>query len=119
MIERLFHLRSQGTDVRTELIGGATTFVTLSYIIFVQPAVLSTTGMDAGAVLTATCVASAFATLLMGLWANYPIAVAPAMGHNFYFAFTVAGPLAAGGLGYPWPVALGANCIAGIIFLLL
>jgi len=85
----------------------------------VQPAVLATAGMDAGAVLAATCLASAFATALMGLWANYPIAVAPAMGHNFYFAFVGAGPLAAGGLGYPWPVALGANFIAGTIFLVL
>lgn len=118
-LERLFHLRARGTDVPTEVIGGLTTFVALSYIIVVQPAVLATIGMDAGAVLTATCLTSAFATLLMGLWANYPIAVAPAMGHNFYFAFVVAGPVAAGGLGYPWPVALGANCIAGLVFLLL
>ncbi len=118
-VEWIFQLRAHGTDVRTEIVGGATTFVTLSYIIFVQPAVLATTGMDAGAVLSATCLVSAFATLLMGLWANYPIAVAPAMGHNFYFAFMVAGPVAAGGLGYPWQVALGANCVAGVIFLLL
>jgi AGZA family xanthine/uracil permease-like MFS transporter len=115
----LNHLRSRGTDVRTEVIGGATTFVTLSYIIFVQPAVLSTTGMDSGAVMAATCIASGLATLLMGLWANYPIAVAPAMGHNFYFAFMVCGPVAAGGLGYSWQVALGANFIAGVIFLVL
>jgi AGZA family xanthine/uracil permease-like MFS transporter len=119
MIERFFDLRAHGTDVRAEIIGGATTFVTLSYIIFVQPAVLATTGMDAGAVLSATCLASALATLLMGLWANYPIAVAPAMGHNFYFAFMVAGPVAAGGLGYSWQVALGANFVAGCVFLLL
>jgi AGZA family xanthine/uracil permease-like MFS transporter len=119
MLERIFQLRAHGTDVRTEIIGGATTFVTLSYIIFVQPAVLATTGMDAGAVMTATCLSSAFATLLMGLWAKYPLAVAPAMGHNFYFAFTVAGPVAAGGMGYSWQVALGANCIAGILFLVL
>lgn len=115
----LFRLREHGTSARTEILGGATTFVTLSYIVFVQPAVLATTGMDPGAVLTATCLASAFATLLMGWWANYPIAVAPAMGHNFYFAFMVAGPVAAGGLGYPWQVALGANCIAGVAFLVL
>lgn len=110
---------THGPALRAEIIGGATTFVTLSYIIFVQPAVLATTGMDAGAVMTATCLASAFATLLMGIWANYPLAVAPAMGHNFYFAFMIAGPVATGGLGYSWQVALGANCIAGIIFLLL
>jgi AGZA family xanthine/uracil permease-like MFS transporter len=118
-LDRLFGLRARRTDVRTEVLGGLTTFVALSYIIVVQPAVLSTIGMDAGAVLSATCLASAFATALMGLWADYPIAVAPAMGHNFYFAFVVAGPVAAGGLGYPWPVALGANCIAGLAFLAL
>jgi len=119
VIERFFAVRARGSDVRTEIIGGTSTFVTLSYIIFVQPAVLATTGMDAGAVLTATCLASAVATLLMGLWANYPIAVAPAMGHNFYFAFIVAAPVAAGGMGYSWQVALGANCVAGAIFLVL
>ena len=119
MIDRIFGSRERPTDIRTEVIGGATTFVTLSYIVFVQPAVLAPTGMDPGAVMVATCLASAFATALMGLWARYPIAVAPAMGHNFYFAFMVAGPVAAGGLGYSWQVALGANCIAGFIFLVL
>jgi AGZA family xanthine/uracil permease-like MFS transporter len=119
MLERLFHLRAHRTDVGTEIIGGVTTFVTLSYIVFVQPAVLATTGMDAGAVMTATCLSAALATLLMGLWANYPIAVAPAMGHNFYFAFMVCGPIAAGGLGYSWQVALGANFVAGVVFLAL
>jgi AGZA family xanthine/uracil permease-like MFS transporter len=116
---RSFLIPAHEANLRAEIIGGVTTFVTLSYIIFVQPAVLATTGMDAGAVMAATCLSSALATLLMGLWANYPIAVAPAMGHNFYFAFMVAGPVAAGGLGYSWQVALGANCIAGMIFLLL
>jgi AGZA family xanthine/uracil permease-like MFS transporter len=81
--------------------------------------VLSTTGMDPGAVMVATCLAAAFATLLMGIWANYPIAVAPAMGHNFYFAFVVCGATASGGMGYPWPVALGANFVAGAVFLAL
>jgi len=119
MLERIFQLRAHGTDVRAEIVGGLTTFVTLSYIIFVQPAVLATTGMDAGAVMTATCLSAALATVLMGLWAKYPIAVAPAMGHNFYFAFMVCGPVATGGLGYAWPVALGANFVAGTVFLLL
>jgi AGZA family xanthine/uracil permease-like MFS transporter len=119
VLDRLFDLRARGTDVRTEVLGGTTTFVTPSYIVFVQPAVLATTGMDPGAVLTATCLGSAFATALMGLWARYPLAVAPAMGHNFYFAFMVAGPVAAGGLGHSWQVALGANCLAGIAFLAL
>jgi len=85
----------------------------MAYIIFVQPAVLSAAGMDAGAVLTATCLASALATLLMGLLANYPIAIAPAMGHNFFFAFSV---VVAGRT--PWPIALGAVAIAGITFIL-
>lgn len=119
MLDRFFQLRARGTDVRTEVLGGVTTFATLSYIVFVQPAVLGTTGMDPGAVLTATCLAAAFATALMGLWANYPFAVAPAMGHNFYFAFMVAAPVAHGGLGYSWQIALGANCLAGLAFLLL
>src|SRR5438094_2166308 len=119
VIDRLFQLRARGTDLRTEVVGGASTFAALSYIVFVQPAVLATTGMEPGAVLAATCLASAFATALMGLWANYPIAVAPAMGHNFYFALVVAGPVAAGRLGCSWQVALGANCIAGVLFLVL
>jgi AGZA family xanthine/uracil permease-like MFS transporter len=118
-VDRFFELRARGTDVRTEVIGGVTTFVTLSYIVFVQPAVLGAAGMNPGAVMVATCLASALATALMGLWANYPLAVAPAMGHNFYFALVVAAPAAAGGLGHPWPVALGANCLAGVAFLAL
>lgn len=109
-----FLLDEHDTNVRREVIAGATTFATMSYIIVVQPAVLAVTGMDFGAVMVATCVASAVATLLMALLANYPIALAPAMGHNFYFAYGVC--LA---LHVPWQVALGANCIAGIIFVVL
>jgi AGZA family xanthine/uracil permease-like MFS transporter len=112
MLERLFGLSAAGTTIRTEALAGTTTFLTMAYIIFVQPAVLSAAGMDAGAVLTATCLASALATLIMAFAANYPIAVAPAMGHNFFFAFTVV--LAR---GTPWPVALGAIAIAGAIFI--
>ena len=113
MLERLFHLSASGTTVRTELLAGATTFLTMAYIIFVQPTVLSAAGMDPGAVLTATCLTSALATLLMALLANYPIAVAPAMGHNFFFAFTVVVAR-----GTPWPIALGAVAIAGTLFIL-
>jgi AGZA family xanthine/uracil permease-like MFS transporter len=113
MLERWFQLSAHGTTVRTEMLAGATTFLTMAYIIFVQPAVLGAAGMDPGAVMTATCVASAVATLLMAFLANYPIAVAPAMGHNFFFAFTV---VVAGGT--PWPVALGAVFIAGSVFIL-
>lgn len=118
-LERRFQLAANGTTVRTEAVAGATTFLTLSYILFVQPAVLATTGMDFGAVLTATCLASALATLLMGLHANYPIALAPAMGHNFYFAFTVCGAAAAGGMGLRWETALAGVFVSGALFLVL
>src|SRR5215467_6309407 len=113
MLERLFALSAARTSVRTEVVAGVTTFLTMAYIIFVQPTVLSAAGMDPGAVLTATCLASAIGTLLMAFLANYPIAVAPAMGHNFFFAFSV---VIAGGT--PWPVALGAVAIAGTLFIL-
>jgi AGZA family xanthine/uracil permease-like MFS transporter len=113
MLDQWFRLNALGTNVRTEVLAGVTTFLAMAYIIFVQPAVLSAAGMDAGAVLTATCLASALATLLMGVLANYPIAVAPAMGHNFFFAFTVVVAR-----GTPWPVALGAVAIAGTAFIL-
>ena len=113
MLERRFALRAHGTSVRTEIVAGLTTFLTMAYIIFVQPAVLSAAGMDPGAVLTATCLATALATLLMALLANYPIAVAPGMGHNFFFAYSVVV-----GMKVPWQVALGAVAIAGTIFIL-
>jgi len=113
-LERYFKLRENGTTVRNELLGGATTFMTMSYIIFVQPAILSQTGMDKGAVMVATCLSSALATLLTGLLAKYPIAQAPAMGHNIFFAVIVCGTL-----GYSWQVALGANFISGCIFIVL
>lgn len=118
-LQEIFKLKENSTNARTEITAGITTFVTLSYIIFVQPAVLSIAGMDFGAVMTATCIASAFATFLMGLYANYPIALAPAMGHNFYFAFTVCGAVAAGGMGYRWETALGAVFISGSLFVIL
>ena len=113
-LERTFHLTDSHTSIRTEVLAGLTTFMTMSYIIFVQPAVLSTTGMDFQAVLAATCVVSAFGCFLMALLANYPIAVAPAMGHNFFFAFTVVA-----GMGYSWQIALGAVFISGIVFLIM
>ena len=114
MLERLFHLQESGTTVRREVVAGCTTFMTLSYIIFVQPAVLSAAGMDAGAVMAATCIASALAMVLMAFLANYPIALAPGMGQNFYFAFTVC--LA---LGISWQHALGAVFISGVFFILI
>jgi AGZA family xanthine/uracil permease-like MFS transporter len=106
-----FHLRENGVTTRTEVLAGATTFATMAYIIFVQPAVLGAVGMDAGAVFTSTCLVTAFATILMALMANYPVAVAPAMGHNFFFTYTVI--LA---MGVRWQEALGAVFISGIIF---
>src|SRR5438128_8678313 len=102
-LEKWFALTANGTTVRTELLAGITTFLTMAYIVFVQPAVLSAAGMDFGAVLVATCLSSALATSLMALLANYPIAVAPAMGHNFFFAYTVVVAMRV-----PWQVALGA-----------
>lgn len=114
ILERLFKLGKEGTNIRTECLAGVTTFMTMSYIIFVQPAVLSKCGMDFGAVMVATCIGSAIATILMAFLANYPIALAPAMGHNFYFVFAVCL-----GLGIPWQVALGANFISGSLFILL
>jgi len=114
MIERLFGLERHGTTIGREIAGGTATFMALSYIIFVQPAVLGLAGMDAGAVMVATCVCSAFACVLMGLSANLPIALAPAMGHNFFFALTVCGLM-----GWAWQEALAANLVAGVLFLLL
>ena len=113
LLEQRFALTAHGTTVRTEVLAGLTTFLTMAYIIFVQPAVLSAAGMDFGAVLTATCLATAFATVLMALLANYPIAVAPAMGHNFFFAYTVVV-----GMKVPWRVALGGVAVAGLVFML-
>ncbi len=114
MLERLFKLRANGTTPRTEALAGLTTFLTMAYIIFVNPQILSSTGMDAGAVFVATCVAAAVGTLMMGLLANYPIALAPGMGLNAYFAYGVVGQL-----GYSWQVALGAVFLSGVIFIVL
>jgi AGZA family xanthine/uracil permease-like MFS transporter len=113
VLDRLFRLSENGTSVRTEVLAGVTTFLTMAYIVFVQPALLASAGMDFGAVLVATCVSSAVATLLMAWFANYPIAVAPAMGHNFYFAFAVVMAMKV-----PWQIALGGVAVAGIIFIL-
>ncbi len=114
MLERLFKLQAHGTTVQKELIAGVTTFLTMAYIIVVNPSVLSNAGMDFGAVFVATCLAATIGTLIMGLWANYPIALAPGMGLNAFFAFTVVG-----GMGYSWQVALGAVFLSGLIFFLL
>ena len=114
MFEKLFKLKENGTTVQTEIIAGATTFLSMAYIIFVQPAVLSIAGMDFGSVMMATCLSSAIACLVMAFAANYPIALAPGMGENFYFVFTVVL-----GMGIAWEKALGAVFISGVIFLIL
>jgi AGZA family xanthine/uracil permease-like MFS transporter len=113
-MERYFKLSSKGSSVRTEVIAGITTFLTMAYIIFVNPDILSTTGMDRDAVFVATCLAAAVGSLVMGLWANWPIGMAPGMGLNAFFAFTVVGVM-----GFSWQEALGAVFISGIIFLFL
>ena len=114
MLERFFKLRENDTTLRREITGGLTTFMTMAYIIFVQPVVLHAAGMDLEAVLVATCLSSALATILMGLLANYPIAQAPAMGHNFFFTYMVVLTL-----GYSWQQALGAIFISGCLFFIL
>jgi AGZA family xanthine/uracil permease-like MFS transporter len=125
VLERLFRLRESGTTARTEFVAGLTTFLTMSYIIFVQPAVLSgvmfgkPTGMDFGAITTATCLAAALASAIMGLYARYPIAQAPGMGENFFFVFSAIPAAAAAGAAVPWSTALGAVFISGVLFLVL
>ena len=112
--ERFFGLAQRGTDVRTEVTAGATTFLTMAYIAFVNPQILSDAGMPFDAVFVATCLAAAFSTLVMGLYANYPIALAPGMGLNAFFAYGVVL-----GLGHKWEVALGAVFVSGVLFLVL
>lgn len=112
LFEKLFHLKQHNTSVRTEMLAGATTFLAMCYIIIVNPSILHLTGMDQGAVFVATCIAAAVGCLVMGLVANYPIALAPGMGLNAYFTFSVCL-----GMGVPWQTALAAVCVSGFIFL--
>lgn len=112
-LDRRFSLRENGTDVRTEVLGGVTTFMTMVYIVFVNPFVLSQAGMDFGAVMAATCLSAGIATWVMGLAANYPIAMAPAMGENFFFLSVVVG------MGVSWEIALAAVFASGVTFVIL
>ncbi|KAB2953262.1 NCS2 family permease [Heliorestis acidaminivorans] len=114
MLERLFQLQNRGTTVGTEVTAGVTTFMTMAYILAVNPNILATTGMSRDAVFFATCVGAALVTIAMGLYVNYPVALAPGMGLNAYFA-VVASPIG----GIPWEVALGAVFLSGVIFLIL
>lgn len=114
MLERIFRLSENKTTIRTEVIAGITTFMTMAYILAVNPSILSAAGMDATAVLIATCLASFVGTICMALLANYPFALAPGMGLNAYFAYTVCG-----NMGYDWKVALAAVALEGVIFIIL
>jgi AGZA family xanthine/uracil permease-like MFS transporter len=113
-LERYFEFRELGANWRTEILAGCTTFVTMAYIIFVNPAILHETGMPLAAVIAATCLCAAFGSVLMGVFARYPIALAPGMGLNAYFTYTVVK-----GMGVPWQTALGAVFLSGVAFLLL
>lgn len=112
VISRFFRLEEHNTNIKKEVIGGVTTFITMAYIIFVNPNILSATGMDKGALITVTCLASFIGTLLTGLWVNVPFAMAPGMGLNAFFAFTLVL-----GQGATWQEALGVVFLSGVIFL--
>ena len=113
LLDRLFKLREHGTDVRTEVLAGLTTFLTMAYIVFINPNILADAGMPKGAVFVATCLVAAIGSMVMALHANYPIAIAPGMGLNAYFAYVVVL-----GMGFTWQAALGAVFISGVCFLL-
>lgn len=114
MLETYFQLKEHGTTIRIEIVAGCTTFLTMAYIMFVNPLILGDAGMDRGAVFVATCLGTAIGTLIMGLYANYPLALAPGMGLNAYFTYGVVK-----GMHYSWEVALGAVLISGVLFLIL
>src|SRR6202790_5276550 len=114
VLDRLFHLTENHTTVRREIIGGLTTFMAMAYVVVVNPRILGEAGMPVEGVLFATCVSAALATLVMGLWANYPIALAPGMSLNAYFTYSIVL-----GRGVPWQTALGVVFLSGTLFLIL
>src|SRR6478672_3996566 len=114
LLERRFEMSARGTTARTEILAGFTTFLTMAYIVLVNPAILGQAGMPVASVAAATCLAAGFASILMGFMANVPLALAPGMGLNAYFSFTVVQTM-----GVPWPVALGCVFISGVAFLVL
>lgn len=114
LLERVFHLSENGTSVKTEIMAGITTFMTMAYILAVNPAIMSAAGMDKGAVLTSTAIAGFLGTVLMAVFSNYPFALAPGMGLNAFFAFTVVKQM-----GYTWEMALAAVFVEGVIFIVL
>ena len=114
MIDKLFKLKENGTTAATEMLAGLTTFVTMGYIIFVNPQIMSTAGLDYGASFVATCLVASLACFIMGFYANWPVGLAPGMGLNAFFTFTVVGEM-----GYDWRVALGAVFLAGALFFII
>lgn len=118
-MEKIFKLKENGTNVKTEVIAGITTFLAMAYILAVNPSILSAAGMDPNAIFAATAVSAAFATLIMAFYANYPVVLASGMGLNAYFAYTVVPQLAEQGITNPWQVALTAILVEGIIFIIL
>ena len=114
LVEDFFRLKEYNTSIQKELLAGFTTFVTMAYIVFVNPQIMALAGMDQGAVFVGTCIAAALACLLMGLFANWPVGLAPGMGLNAFFTFTVVGEL-----GYSWEIALGSVFLAGVLFFLM
>ena len=114
LVEDFFKLKEYNTSIQKELLAGFTTFVTMAYIVFVNPQIMALAGMDQGAVFVGTCIAAALACLLMGLFANWPVGLAPGMGLNAFFTFTVVGEL-----GYSWEIALGSVFLAGVLFFLM
>lgn len=114
VLEKMFHLKENKTDVKTEVIAGITTFMTMAYILAVNPSILAETGMDSGAVFTATAISAFIGTILMAVFANYPFVLAPGMGLNAYFTYTVVL-----GMGYPWEMALAAVLVEGVVFIVL
>lgn len=114
LMDRIFKLRQNNTNIRTEILAGITTFITMAYIIIVNPAILEAAGIPKGPSMVATIIAAAFGTLLMGLYANRPFAIAPYMGENAFIAFTVVKVM-----GYTWEAALGAVFIGGVLFIIL
>ncbi|MDC0570262.1 NCS2 family permease, partial [bacterium] len=114
ILERIFDLRANNTNIKQEFLAGFTTFITMAYIIFVNPQMMAASGMDYGASFVGTCIAAAIACFAMGLYANWPVGLAPGMGLNAFFTYTVVGEM-----GYSWEVALGAVFLAGILFVII
>ena len=114
MLEKIFHLESHNTSIKQEFLAGFTTFITMAYIIFVNPQMMASSGMDIGASFVGTCIAAAVACFAMGIYSNWPVGLAPGMGLNAFFTYTVVGEM-----GYSWEVALGAVFLAGILFVIM